>query len=74
VNVAYRHVQSLSGSDIGDPGFTFPELKEINQIFEAGLGYRDSGGRYYQIFGAFNVDGRNAGDKIILGASLTIPF
>ncbi len=74
VNVAYRHVQSLSGSDIGDPGFTFPALKEINQIFEAGLGYRDSGGRYYQIFGAFNVDGRNAGDKIILGASLTIPF
>jgi hypothetical protein len=74
VNVAYRHVQSLSGTNIGDPGFRFPELKEINQIFEAGLGYRDSGGRYYQVFGAFNVNGRNTGDKIILGASVTFPF
>lgn len=74
LNVGYRHVQSLSGVNIMDPGFTFPELKEINQLFEAGLGYQDRGGRFYQIFGAFNVGGRNTGDKIIIGASVTFPF
>jgi hypothetical protein len=74
LNAAYRHVQGLSGTDIGAPGFTFPALKEINQIFEAGLGFRDSGGRYYQVFGAFNLGGRNTGDKTILGVSATFPF
>jgi hypothetical protein len=72
--LAYRHVQGLSGTDIGKPDFTFPALKEINQIFEAGLGFRDSGGRYYQVFGAFNLGGRNTGDKTIIGVSATFPF
>ena len=74
LNAAYRHVQGLSGMDIGQDGFTFPALKEINQIFESGLGFRDSGGRYYQVFGAFNVGGRNTGDKAIIGVSATFPF
>lgn len=74
LTVGYRHTQSLSGMNIMDPGFTFPELKEINQIFEAGLGFTDKGGRFYQVFGAFNVDGRNTGQKTIIGVSATFPF
>ena len=74
LHVAYQHTQGLSGSDIGDPGFKFPELKEVNQIVEIGLGFTDSGKRYYQIFGALNVGGRNTGDKQIIGASASFPF
>lgn len=74
LSFGYRHIQALSGSDIGDPGFTFPGVKEVNQLLEAGLGFRDRGNRYYQIFGAWNVDGRNTGDKTILAASVTFPF
>jgi len=37
--------------DIGDPGFMtdfgFPQTKEINKNIEAGIGFRDNGGRYY---------------------------
>lgn len=74
VSAGYRHIQSLNGVNIMDEGFTFPELKEINQILEAGLGFTDKGGRFYQIFGAFTVDGRNTGDKMILGISATFGF
>lgn len=74
LSAGYRHIQSLSGVNIMDEGFTFPELKEINQLFEAGLGFTDKGGRFYQIFGAFTLDGRNTGDKMILGISATFGF
>ena len=78
LSAGYRHVQGLSGPDIGGPGFMttygFPQVKEINQLVEAGLGYRDSGGRYYQVFGAFSVDGRNTGDKTVIGGSISFPF
>jgi hypothetical protein len=71
---AYRHVQGLDGDDIGDPGFSFPEVKEIIHAFEIGLGYRDSGGRYYQFFYADVFDGRNTGRRDIFGFSASIPF
>jgi hypothetical protein len=71
---AYRHVQGLSGDDIGDPGFSFPEVKEIVQNVEAGLGYRDGGGRYYQFFYAHTIDGRNTGEKDIFGFSASFPI
>ncbi len=74
LNFEYRHVQSLSGSDIGDPGFTFPGLKEITQIVQGGIAYNDRGGRSYQFTLAGSVDGRNTGDKLILGVNVTIPF
>lgn len=72
-SVAYRHVEGLDGDDIGDPGFTFPEVKEVIQNIEAGLGYRDSGGRYYQFFYARTIDGRNTGEKDIFGFSASFP-
>ena len=71
---AYRHVQGLDGDDIGDPGFSFPEVKEVNQNVEVGLGYRDGGGRYYQLFYAHTVDGRNTGEKDIFGVSASFSF
>jgi hypothetical protein len=73
-SVAYRHVQGLSGPDIGDPGFTFPEVKEIVQNVEGGLGYTDSGGRFYQVFYARTIDGENTGQKDIIGFSASFPF
>lgn len=74
VHTAFQNTQGLSGFNIGDPGFTFPALKEINRIVEVGVGYTDSGRRYYQIFGAVSVDGRNTGDKRILGVSASFGF
>ena len=74
LSAAYRHVQGLDGDDIGDPGFRFPEVREINRNFEAGLGYRDPGGRYYQVFYARTIGGINTGEKDIFGVSASIPI
>lgn len=77
-SVAYRHVQGTSGPDIGDPGFGtrfgFPEVKEISQNLEYGLGYTDSGGRFYQVFYAHTIDGRNTGRRDIIGVSASFPI
>lgn len=82
IAVGYRHVQAVSGLDIGGSGFNpalgrshgFPALKEINQLVEAGLSFTDNGGRNYQISAAKSVDGRNTGDKWLFGANITIPW
>jgi hypothetical protein len=75
--VAYRHVQGTSGPDIGDPGFGtrfgFPEVKEISQNIEFGLGYTD-GERHYQVFYARTLDGRNTGERNIFGVSVSFVF
>jgi hypothetical protein len=81
-SVGYRHLQSLSGLDIGGPGFDpslgaehgFPALREISQLVEGSLGYTDSGGRQYQFTVAKSVDGRNTGDKLIFLFAVTLPF
>jgi hypothetical protein len=81
-NFGYRHVQSLSGLDIGGPGFNppagrasgFPAVKEINQLIEGGISYTDDGGRVYQVSVAKSVDGRNTGDKFIFGVNATFSF
>jgi hypothetical protein len=41
-----RQVRALSGSDIGDPGFRFQELREIASYLEASFGHSSAGGRY----------------------------
>jgi hypothetical protein len=82
IAVSYRHVQSVNGDDITDPGFDpasddsngFPGLKEINQLVGGSIAYRDNGGRYYAIGVAKSVDGRNTGDKLILTVRVMIPF
>jgi len=78
----YRHVQSLSGLDIGGPGFNpalgsshgFPAVKEIVQLVEGAISYTDPGGRNYQLTVAKSVDGRNTGDKWIVGFNVTFAF
>ena len=70
----YRFTQGLSGNDIGDPGFTFPTVKEISQNLEASLGITDPGGRYYQVFYAHTIDGRNTGKRNIFGAAISLTF
>jgi hypothetical protein len=78
----YRHVQGVSGLDIGGSGFDpgagrssgFPALREINQIFEAGISVTDNGGRTYQLTFGRSIDGRNTGDKSLVGVNATFPF
>lgn len=81
VSVGYRHVQGLSGGDIGGGGFNpgssrdgFPSVKEISQNIEAGLGYTDKGGRFYQFFYAHTLNGRNTGQKDVFGVSASFPI
>jgi hypothetical protein len=82
VNFGYRHVQSLSGIDIMGAGFNppagpasgFPALKEINQLIEGGVSFTDNGGRVYQVSVAKSIDGRNTGDKFIIGVNATFSF
>lgn len=78
----YRHIQSVSGIDIGGADFNpalgkdhgFPATKEINQIIEGGITFTDRGGRNYQFSVGSSVDGRNTGDKLIFGFNITLPF
>lgn len=82
VSAGYRHIQGLSGLDIGGPGFDpgagvdsgFPALKEINQLFEGSVSYRDAGNRRYSFIAAKSLDGQNTGDKMIFGFAVTLPF
>ena len=41
---------------------------------EASLGYTDKGGRYFQLFYAHTLDGRNTGEKDTFGISATFPI
>jgi hypothetical protein len=80
--VGYRHIQSVSGIDIGGSDFNpalgashgFPAVKEINQLVEGGITFTDKGGRNYQFSVAKSVDGRNTGDKWVFGFNVTLPF
>ena len=72
VSFGYRHVQGLSGQDIGV--VPFPQVKEIVQLIEGSIGYTDRGQRQYQFTVANSVDGRNTGDKLIFLFSVSLPF
>jgi hypothetical protein len=69
---AYRHIGGLHGKNIGE--VPFPQVKEIIDSYEIGLGYRDSGDRYYQFFFAHAFDGRNTGAKDVFGVSASFSF
>ncbi len=78
LTASYNHSQSLSGGDIGGPGFGtkfgVPGTKQISKGIEVGLGFADDGGRYYQIYYARTLDGRNVDQRDTIGVSITIPF
>jgi hypothetical protein len=74
---SYGRVQSLSGLDIGGPGFSpdrFRELKEIVNLLEAHVGYTTSRGQYFGFTYANTLTGRNTGDKRILGITVGLAF
>ncbi len=79
ISAGYRRTQSLSGGDIGGPGFGtrfgFPGVKEVTQFGEVGLSFTDDGGRSYQLFGAkcFG-DVRNTGQAGLVGFSVSLPL
>lgn len=78
LHTGYRLIQGLSGPDIGDPGFGatfgFPQVKEESHNLEAGIGYTDGGGRFYQFFYARTLEGRNTGEKNVFGFAVTFGF
>lgn len=70
VSVAFQHVDALSGLDIGEPKFDpsrFPEVEEDSETIQAGLGYTFNAHHHLGVFGAWTVDGRNTGEKSIVG-------
>lgn len=78
LNAGFRHLQCLSGEDIGGSGTTIiysPEVKEISEAFEAGFNYRTA---KRKINYAFNIRktfaGRNTADSFWLGAFVDFPF
>jgi len=78
LSFGYRHIQGLSGGDIFGPGFGtsfgFKQVKEINQFIEGGIAFTDKGGRSYQLTVAQNIEGRNTGDKLVFGVSISFPI
>lgn len=73
-DVGLRHVHALSGSDIGDPGFKFQELREIATYVEASVGHSNPAGRYIGAHFAQTINGRNTAKKTVFGLSITFPF
>ena len=79
----YRFTEGLSGNDIGDAEFVdrittgrsaFPRVKEVSQNLEASLGFTDPGGRYYQVFYAHTIDGKNTGKRHIFGGAVSLTW
>lgn len=74
ISADYTYSGACSGSDIGDPGFTFPHTKQVAHTVGGSIGFTDKGGRYYQVYGGATVDGRNVGQQSIIGCSVSLPF
>ncbi len=70
LSAGYRHTNGLNGMNIGDPGFTFPKLKEVVRSTEFGAGL-SKGKRYYQVFAAHAISGRNTVSKLVAGVSVS---
>ncbi|MFN7925406.1 MAG: hypothetical protein U0Q16_35230 [Bryobacteraceae bacterium] len=70
----YRQARGLTGQDIGDPGFTFPQLREVHHTVEGGLTLHRGGSRSYQLFAARTFQGRNTGRKTVVGMAVSFGF
>ncbi|MBM3814658.1 MAG: hypothetical protein FJW20_23785 [Acidimicrobiia bacterium] len=66
-----RSIQTTAGFNLFDPGFTFPRLKERNRTVEGGISRAGDHNVVYQIFVAKTVEGRNTGDRLIVGMAIT---
>ncbi len=77
VSVAYDQWLSVSGLDIGGPGFTpdrFRELREDVGNIEVGLGGRLPWNLDWSVYYARTLMGRNTGIKDIVGFVVGVPF
>jgi len=84
LDVGYRHLQTLSGSDIiypvpasnGDLTIIYPrDVREINDAIEAGFSYTTSKRHWRFGFHSLTVIGGNNSDKKFwIGGSVDIPF
>lgn len=73
VGVSYQVAESLSGIDIGSPGFSparFPAVNEDYQIVGFDLSYQLAPRTYISVNYGKTVDGRNTGDQDIVGLSV----
>lgn len=69
-----RHVQALSGSDFGDPGFVFQELREVVTAIELDASWSSTSGPFAGVGLARTVAGRNTGDELVIRASMGTAF
>ena len=78
LGVGYRHVEGISGGDIGGLGFGttygFAQVREIERVIDAAITYTDRGGRGYQFTYSRTLSGRNTGDKSDFGFSISVPW
>ncbi len=74
LGAAYRQGRGLGGSNIGDPGFSFPSLRQIEHAIEGNIGLSDSHRRGYYFFVARTVGGRNTGQAVIAGVAAQFSF
>lgn len=73
----FVHTDALSGKDIGEPGFSpdeFPKVEEDSEVVQFGLGYTINEMHYVGLFYARTLDGRNTGEKDIVGVTYNITF
>jgi hypothetical protein len=74
-NLGYAFTRSLSGDDLATlPPEDWGSLKTLSRTVQAGLALADRKGRRYQLFVSADVDGRNAGRQMTVGAYVRFPF
>ena len=81
-STAYDQVIAFDGVDLfdgpegtpGNPAFNPQRLREEDRVIEAGLGVEDGGGRFYNLFYAHTLEGRNTGKKDIVGVVISVPW
>lgn len=86
LDVGYRHLQAISGSDIvlippaaGSPppwdGITYPrDVREISDAIDAGFSYTTRNKWRWSFHARKTFDGSNTDSKLWLGASVEVPF
>lgn len=79
LDVAYRHLQTLSGGDIvllADHSIFYPRaIRENNDAIEAGFSYTTS--KWHVRYGFYTrtvIDGSNTDSKFWIGGSIEVPF
>jgi len=74
VTLLYRGYFADGGTDIGEPGFTFPSNKDETQRVGAKLYVRGSGNWGAVFEGFTTLSGRNSGDATGIGAGLVVSY